>query len=170
VFKRRLFSLALVVSLLASLTASLPLAASASSEKPGQNAIFFPFVYNGTTIDGHAGTFSGQLTVQNMENWPVNVSIMSAGFSSYSGFGAVRINPRASITLSASQLGVASGGEGVIATASWADPKMMADLGVASLTTYTFAARTRTARTSRSSTSSPAALRCRAIARGRTIP
>ena len=70
-------------------------------------------------------TFTGSVTVQNLEVFPISVNLYSASGSSLAG--NVLLNPRASKSWSAGDLGVADGGGGVIATASWSGDAISSD-------------------------------------------
>jgi hypothetical protein len=110
------FALALVTGLLAGTVATAgALSPVYGPEMQGSPVVFFPFVYNGTTLSG-VGPFNGAVTIQNQNNVPINVAVTDAA---YNGLKSFTLNPRASKTYSASALGVADGGSGVIATATW---------------------------------------------------
>jgi hypothetical protein len=109
------FALALVAGLFAGSLASVGAAGpSYGPQEPGNNMLFFPFVHNGTTEDGM--NFTGSVVIQNLEVFPINVHLQSAG-----GGTDALLNPRASKTFSAAALKVPTGSsaQGVIATASY---------------------------------------------------
>lgn len=110
------FALALVAGLFAGSLASVGATSPVyGPENPGASTIFFPFVHNGTTVDGMK--FDGQVVVQNLEVFPIDVTVADASGKALAS--NVLLNPRASKTWSASGLGVAAGGGGVIAHAVW---------------------------------------------------
>ncbi len=124
------FALALVAGLFAASVASVgAISPVYGPEIAGTPTIFFPFVYNGTMMDG-MGPFDGSITIQNQNALPISVDVMNAGGSTLAS--GININPRGSKTWSASQLGLADGGEGVIATASWPSSSIntLLDLGM----------------------------------------
>lgn len=100
----------------ATVSANTPFSPTYGPEQPGNPTIFFPFVHNASTVDGIANV-SGAVAIQNLELFPVSVNVMDASWNVLAG--NVLLNPRASKTWTAAQLGVAAGGGGVIATASW---------------------------------------------------
>jgi len=126
---RKLLNLSFALALVAGLFAGSLATAGAISpvygpEIPGNPTIFFPFVYNGTMLNG-MGPFNGAVTIQNQDNLPINVKVTDAGGAALKSF---TLNPRASKVYSASALGVADGGGGVIATASFTNDSVNAML------------------------------------------
>ncbi len=60
-------------------------------------------------------TFTGSVTIQNLEVFPVNVAVKAYGGNTVNAL----LNPRASKTFSANALGVPGDGGGVVAQAAW---------------------------------------------------
>ena len=79
-------------------------------------------------LAGIAG-ISGTVTIQNLEVFPVNVAVKDAGGATLT---SIRLNPRASQSWRADQLGIAAPGAGVVATATWAaaDPQDLYEVGI----------------------------------------
>src|SRR5690606_11596189 len=79
--------------------------------------IYFPWVPNNDTIAGIEGV-TGSITVQNVEPFAVDVTVSDAAGNELT---SITLNPRASQTWTADQLGIAEPGAGVRATAVWND-------------------------------------------------
>jgi hypothetical protein len=110
------FALALVAGLFAGSLASVGATSPTyGPQVPGNNMLFFPFVHNGTTEEGMK--FTGAVDIQNLEVFPINVTLMDASGATLAG--PFLLNPRASKTWGAAALGVKAGGGGVIAVASY---------------------------------------------------
>src|SRR5690606_19018821 len=92
-------------------------ASAVGPESPGEPHIFFPWVPNNDTIAGIEG-ITGSITVQNVEIYPVDVTITDADGNELT---SITLNPRASQTWTADQLGIAAPGSGVVAAAEWAN-------------------------------------------------
>ena len=72
------FALALVAGLFAASVASVgAISPVYGPEIAGTPTIFFPFVYNGTMMDG-MGPFDGSITIQNQNALPISVDVMNA--------------------------------------------------------------------------------------------
>jgi len=111
-----LAALGLIVGALAGLTTA-PAPAQQGPQNPGQNAIFFPWVPNGETLNG-TGPWYGTVTVQNLNNAEITVDFHKPGDSSSSTpILSTVLEPFASKTLSAAQLGISSPGGAVVALA-----------------------------------------------------
>ncbi|WP_038038163.1 DUF4815 domain-containing protein [Thermorudis peleae] len=111
-----LAALGLIVGALAGLTTA-PAPAQQGPQNPGQNAIFFPWVPNGETLNG-TGPWYGTVTVQNLNNAEITVDFHKPGDSSSSTpILSTVLEPFASKTLSAAQLGISSPGGALVALA-----------------------------------------------------
>src|SRR5690606_6215845 len=95
-------------------------------EEPGEGAIYFPWVPNDDSLAGIDG-ITGSVTVQNLEGFAVDVTLTDADGNELT---SITLNPRASQTWTADQLGIEAPGAGVIATADWADVQDLFDAGV----------------------------------------
>ncbi|MDI3340022.1 MAG: hypothetical protein QJR03_05775 [Sphaerobacter sp.] len=120
--RRRVIHLLAALGLLAGMLAGVVGSASAAPENPGANwrdpeggAIFFPWVPNNDTLAGGEGV-TGSVTVQNLEGFPVDVTISDAAGNE---LASLTLNPRASQTFEADDLGLPEPGAGVIASARW---------------------------------------------------
>ena len=112
-FLNTVLALGLVTGLFAGVFSGTALA---SPGDPGQNMIFFPYVYNNTDVGGI--NMTGSITVQNIEDSQVNIQVWDASGTTQLNTTKT-LNPRASITYSAAALGLLDGGEGVTVTAVW---------------------------------------------------
>jgi len=105
------------VGLLVGLIAGVVATTSAAPDDPGQPTLFFPWVPNNDAIAGIAG-IHGAITIQNLEVFPVTVTLSDAAGAELT---SITLNPRASQTWTAEQLGIPEPGSGVVAAAAWAD-------------------------------------------------
>src|SRR5690606_33019500 len=98
-------------------------ASAVGPESPGEPHIFFPGVPNNGTVAGIEG-ITGSITVQSVEIYPVDVTVTDAAGNELT---SITLNPRASQTWTADQLGIAEPGSGVVATAQWGtlDPEKL---------------------------------------------
>ena len=116
--KKRLLNIALVLGLVTGLVAgAIAPAGAAGPEFPGESSIYFPWVPNNDTIAGIEG-MNGSVTVQNVEILPVDVTLTDAAGQELT---TITLNPRASQTWTADELGLDEPGSGVIASAEWTD-------------------------------------------------
>jgi hypothetical protein len=132
-FLNMTIALGLVVGLMAGVVGS----ASADTSPAGTESqwIYFPWVPNGEMMDG-AGPWYGTVTIQNLENYRVDISILDESGGTTS---TTTLEPNASKTMSADQLGVGSPGGAVAVQSAW-DPAAADELfldGVCDLTTQT---------------------------------
>lgn len=111
------FALGLVIGLMAGVVGS----ASADMSPAGTESqwIFFPYVPNGEMLDG-AGPWYGTVTIQNTEDWRVIIGFGQTA-SGVNNSMSTTLEPHASKTFSAAQLGIASPGAGVVVQSAW-DP------------------------------------------------
>ena len=116
--KKRLLNIAVALGLVCGLFVGVIAPAGASGpEIPGPGALYFPWVPNNDTIAGIEG-INGSVTIQNVETEPVYVTLWDAAGNELT---SITLNPRASQTWRADQLGIAEPGSGVVATAEWFD-------------------------------------------------
>lgn len=114
------FALGLVVGLMAGVVGS----ASAADNSPADGTsqwIFFPYVPNGEMLDG-AGPWYGTVTIQNTEDFRVGISFGQTASGVDTSQNYTTLEPHASKTFSADQLGIASPGAGVVVQSAWAVP------------------------------------------------
>jgi hypothetical protein len=111
------FALGLVIGLMAGVVGS----ASADDSPAGTESqwIFFPYVPNGEMLDG-AGPWYGTVTIQNTEDYRVIISFGQTASGVDTSQHSTTLEPHASKTFSADQLGIASPGAGVAVQSSWA--------------------------------------------------
>ena len=112
-FLNMTFALGLVVGLMAGVVGS----ASADTSPAGTASqwIYFPWVPNGEMMD-NAGPWYGTVTIQNLENYRVIITLYDeAGGTT----NTTTLEPNASKTMSADQLGVASPGGAVAVQSAW---------------------------------------------------
>lgn len=92
----------------------------------GSNVISFPWVPNSSVIQdpredfGDSGPFFGTITIQNLESGRIDLfhtPTKAADFDDFSSWNATKLEPHASMTLNASQLGVSPPGGGVVVAA-----------------------------------------------------
>jgi hypothetical protein len=114
------FALGLVIGLMAGVVGSA--AADTSPAGTESQWIFFPYVPNGEMLDG-AGPWYGTVTIQNTENYRVGISFGQTA-SGVNNKLATTLEPHASKTFSADQLGIASPGAGVTVQSNWAAPNL----------------------------------------------
>ena len=126
--RRTLLHVVMGLGLLVGLIAGVVATTSAAPDDPGQPTLFFPWVPREDDLAGIAG-ISGTVTIQNLEVFPVNVAVKDAGGATLT---SIRLNPRASQSWRADQLGIAAPGAGVVATATWAaaDPQDLYEVGI----------------------------------------
>jgi len=116
--KKRLLNIAVALGLVSGLFVGAIAPAGASGpEFPGESRIYFPWVPNNDTIAGIEG-ITGSVTIQNVEAYPVDVTLTDAAGNELT---SITLNPRASQTFEADDLGIEEPGSGVIASADWAD-------------------------------------------------
>jgi hypothetical protein len=134
-FLNTVLALGLVTGLFAGVFSGTALA---SPGDPGQNWLFFPFVYNATNIGTTANpiTVTGSITIQNIEDSQVNIQVWDASGTTQLNTTKT-LNPRASITYSAASLGLTDGGEGVTVSAVWTSLADRFDLGLCARNTDT---------------------------------
>ncbi|HVX31161.1 MAG TPA: DUF4815 domain-containing protein, partial [Nitrolancea sp.] len=111
------FALGLVIGLMAGVVGSA--AADTSPAGTESQWIFFPYVPNGEMLDG-TGPWYGTVTIQNTENFRVIISFGQTA-SGIDNSMSTTLEPHASKTFSADQLGIASPGAGVVVQSAW-DP------------------------------------------------
>jgi len=124
--KHRLASLVVMLVLVASLSIGTVAPAAAAPDSPGEGTIYFPWVPNNASLAGIAG-ISGAITVQNVEPFPVKVTVKDAAGNELT---SLTLNPRASQSWTAGELGIAEPGAGVVAVAAWADVAALERAGV----------------------------------------
>ncbi|HET9015487.1 MAG TPA: hypothetical protein VFN57_07820 [Thermomicrobiaceae bacterium] len=84
------------------------------------SSLYFPFVPNGAMMNG-TGPWYGTVTVQNLEDVPINISLTNTGTATVAT--TAPLNPKASKTFSAASLNIPTTGSmvgGVQVTATWA--------------------------------------------------
>src|SRR6185312_7140781 len=113
------FALGLVLGLMAGVVGSASAASGDAATLAGtQNQwIFFPYVPNGEMLDG-AGPWYGTVTIQNIEDFRVDISFGQTA-SGVNNSNMTTLEPHASKTFSADQLGIASPGAGVTVMSAW---------------------------------------------------
>lgn len=115
-----------------------------------QQAIFFPFVPNGVTLEPDNGPWYGTAIVQNLEAYPIEVVVRRPG--STARVTSVPLDPYGAVTLSASELGIDNGTSGAAyVTASWT-AEGLATLRASGLCHQVLTSLTRTRRLTRSAT------------------
>ncbi|MDI3340031.1 MAG: DUF4815 domain-containing protein [Sphaerobacter sp.] len=114
------------LSLLASLIIGPAATARAAPEEPGQPTLYFPWVPYHDALGGIDG-ITGAITVQNLEVFPVDVTVTDAAGRT---LARLTLNPRAAQTWDASELGLPEPGAGVIASATWHDLDDLAGAGL----------------------------------------
>jgi hypothetical protein len=119
----RLFRLFLALGLSLSLFAGTMATGSAVNGPAGPTSIYFPWVPNNTPL-GSLGPFYGTVTIQNLESEEVTVYYKATDdgeLDDLNEFDDLVLDGRASVTLSAEDLGVPAGGSGVIVRAETVD-------------------------------------------------
>ena len=94
---------------------------AAADTSPGGSEsqwIFFPYVPNGETLDG-AGPWYGTITVQNTENFRVVISVGQTASMTDTSQNLAALEPHASQTFTADELGILSPGAGVTVMSAW---------------------------------------------------
>ena len=124
--RKKFLHLAMALGLVTGLFVGAIAPAAAAPEEPGEGAIYFPWVPNDDSLAGIDG-ITGSVTVQNLEPFAVDVTLTDADGNELT---SITLNPRASQTWTADQLGIEAPGAGVIATADWADVQDLFDAGV----------------------------------------
>jgi len=124
--RKKFLHLAMALGLITGLFVGAIAPAAAAPEEPGEGAIYFPWVPNDDSLAGIDG-ITGSVTVQNLEGFAVDVTLTDADGNELT---SITLNPRASQTWTADQLGIDAPGAGVIATADWADVQDLFDAGV----------------------------------------
>src|SRR5690606_18020223 len=114
---KKFLHLALALGLITGLFVGAIAPAGAAPDDPGEGAIFFPWVPNNDSLAGIDG-ITGSVTVQNLEPFAVDVTLYDADYNELTD---ITLNPRASQTWTADQLGIAAPGSGVVAAAEWAN-------------------------------------------------
>jgi len=115
--RKTFLHLALALGLITGLFVGAIAPAGAAPDDPGAGAIFFPWVPNNDSIAGIEG-INGSIVVQNLEPFAVDVTLTDADGNELT---SITLNPRASQTWTADQLGIDEPGSGVIAFADWND-------------------------------------------------
>ena len=124
--RRRRVHLMTVLGLLVSMLAGVVGSASAAPEDhsllywldpDNGGSVIFPWVPNDDSLAGIDGV-TGTVTVQNLEIFPVDVTLYDAAGNELT---TITLNPRASQTWRADQLGIAAPGSGVIAVGKWSN-------------------------------------------------
>jgi len=124
--RKKFLHLAMALGLITGLFLGAIAPAAAAPEEPGEGTIYFPWVPNDDSLAGIDG-ITGSVTVQNLEVFTVDVTLYDAD---YNELTSITLNPRASQTFTADQLGIAAPGSGVIASADWADLDELIDAQV----------------------------------------
>ncbi|MCM8750706.1 DUF4815 domain-containing protein, partial [Thermomicrobiaceae bacterium CFH 74404] len=81
-------------------------------EEPGLNAIFFPHIPNGVDLEAGNGPWYGVITVQNLEDFAVDLELLAPGTGDV--LTTATLNPHASKTFSAASLGIEDGAAGAV--------------------------------------------------------
>ncbi|ACZ39395.1 hypothetical protein [Sphaerobacter thermophilus] len=115
--RKKFLHLAMALGLITGLFVGAIAPAAAAPEEPGEGAIYFPWVPNNDSLAGIDG-ITGSVTVQNLEPFSVHVDVYDAAGNELT---SITLNPRASQTWTAAQLGIDEPGSGVIAVAHWFD-------------------------------------------------
>ena len=103
---KRLVHLLVALGLVAGALAGAVVPAGAQPPGPevaGQNAIFFPYIPNGVDIEEGNGPWFGVITVQNLEDYAVDIEIRDASGDTVT---TATLNAHASKTFSADLLGI----------------------------------------------------------------
>ena len=126
--KKRLLNIAVALGLVSGLFVGAIAPAGALGPEEPATTIYFPWVPNDDTIAGIEG-ITGSVTIQNLETYPIEVTV-----TAYDGDSeTITLNPRASQTFSAADLGIPEGsGSGVVASAEWwdVDPDVLFQIGI----------------------------------------
>src|SRR5690606_28097732 len=108
-------ALGLVVGLLAGAVGSAGAVTTAGSNVEW---LFFPYVPNGEELDG-SGEWYGSVTIQNLENYKVRIDFSNTAGGNLATGQVTTLEPHASKSVSAANLGLPFGGAGVAVRASW---------------------------------------------------
>jgi hypothetical protein len=113
--KKRTLSILLALGLVLSAFAGAlgPVSADHTEVDLPESHMYFPWVPNGSMIDG-TGPWYGTVTVQNLENLPVNINVNVGTGGGFSQVEILTLQPNGSLTLSADALGVPSDGSSVV--------------------------------------------------------
>jgi hypothetical protein len=117
--RKRFLNLTLALGLVVGLLAGAVGSAGAVTPS-GSNVewLFFPYVPNGEELDG-SGEWHGSVTIQNLENYQVRIDFSNTAGGNLATGQATTLEPHASKTFSAANLGLPDGGAGVAVRASW---------------------------------------------------
>lgn len=108
-------ALGLVVGLLAGAVGS---AGATTTYDSNVDWLFFPWVPNGEELDGE-GEWYGSVTIQNLENFPIRIDFSNTAGGNIGTGQMTTLEPHASKSFSAANLGLPDGGAGVAVRASW---------------------------------------------------
>jgi hypothetical protein len=117
--RKRFLNLTLALGLVVGLLAGAVGSAGAATPS-GSNVewLFFPYVPHGEELDG-SGEWHGSVTIQNLEKYKVRIDFSNTAGGNIGQGQWTTLEPKASKTFSAANLGLPDGGAGVAVRASW---------------------------------------------------